>query len=139
MGRSPPTDRRNHRGQCPNSSSELPLARLFRYLLLVAALLLSLAGHGAATAHGPEMPPAAGSPYAHAMHHGGDIQCDGGHHCPASGRGDWCCTMGHCLSGVLADGVVALPAFRPALPVPADAIAAPAVPQAAPERPPRLA
>jgi len=113
------------------------LARLFRHLLLVAVLLLSLAGHGAAMARGLDASPAAASPHAHAiMHHDG---CGAGHHCPTPGQGGWCCLAGHCLLGVIADGATGLPAFRPALPVPPIAAAPLAVPQAAPERPPRLA
>ena len=115
------------------------MARLLRHLLLVAALLLSLAGHGTAMASGLDGSPVAARPHAHALHHDGGIPCAGGQHCPASGKADGCCMVGHCLFAVVAGGAVALPAFRPALPVPANAAAPLAEPQAAPERPPRLA
>ena len=116
-----------------------PLATLLRRLLLTAALLLSLAGHGAAMAQGAEPNAAAPQPAVHAMHHGKEAGCDAPRHCSESGKSAACCMVGHCLLGVMAEAGMVLPAFYPAMPEADPFLATAAAVQGAPERPPRSA
>jgi hypothetical protein len=121
----------------PHPIANPPLIPVLRHLLMIASLLLSLAGHGTAMAQAPEAP-AGPAVSAHAMHHGAAAHCESKQSCPAPASFEACCVIGHCLLGLVAEWDAPLPPFEAAAPVPLALIAPLAEPQANPERPPRL-